>query len=177
MGSAIQKTYAIIVMGVSGCGKSTVGQALAIALGCEFLDADDFHPANNKAKMKAGIALTDDDRAPWLQMLNEQLRTRVEQARSVVLACSALKHRYRHVLGANLPTAQFIHLTGTQAEIEQRLSHRTHEYMPASLLASQFAALEPPTEALQIPVAWTLEAQVSFARNAILGDNSRFVGV
>jgi gluconokinase len=168
---------AIIILGVSGCGKSTVGAALARELRCDFLDADDFHPAANKEKMRAGLALDDDDRAPWLATLNAALRFAVAENRSVVLACSALKERYRVKLRENVPTAQFVHLVGTQDEIAARLAARNHEYMPATLLASQFAALEKPTDAIDVPVAWSVEEQVAFAKKRILSHNHGLVGV
>jgi gluconokinase len=167
----MNRPRAIIVMGVSGCGKSTVGAALARELGCHFLDADDFHPAANKEKMRAGVPLTDDDRAPWLATLNQALRSAVAENKSVALACSALKARYRDALREKVPTAQLVYLTGSQDEIAARLAKRNHEYMPANLLASQFAALEPPADAIEIPVAWPLEKQVAFAKNAILSHN------
>ncbi len=158
-------------MGVSGCGKSTVGRALAVALDADFLDADDFHPSANKEKMRAGIALTDDDRAPWLSLLNKKLLAYRSSGRSVVLACSALKARYRDALQANLPSLQFVHLTGTYAEFAARLAARNHEYMPATLLKSQLETLEPAVDALRIPIAWPVEKQVAFAANSILSHN------
>jgi gluconokinase len=167
-------TKLVVVMGVSGCGKSTVGRALAETLNAVFLDADDFHPDSNKQKMRAGLALTDDDRRPWLALLNEKLREFEATNESAVLACSALKAAHREALRTNIPQLIFVHLTGTHDEIAARLAKRNHEYMPASLLKSQFEALEPPTDALQIPVAWSLEKQVAFAANSILSHNSKF---
>ncbi len=152
----------VVVMGVAGCGKSTVGQALAEKLACAFLDADDFHPTANKEKMRAGIALNDDDRAPWLETLNAALRERASSGASVVLACSALKARYRDALRRGIPHVAFVHLVGTPAEIAARLAHRSHEYMSPALLASQFAALEPPTpgEAIEVSIEHTVDEQV-----------------
>lgn len=135
-------------MGVTGCGKSTVGALLARALGAEFLDADDFHPPANVAKMSAGVPLDDEDRAPWLARLNAELRARPH----VVLACSALKSAYRSALGAGLD-CRFVHLRGSPELIRARLAERRHRYMPASLLDSQFAALEPPAGAIEVDVA------------------------
>jgi gluconokinase len=168
------QVFTIIVMGVSGCGKSTVGAALAEKLGAVFLDADDFHPAANKAKMRAGLALNDDDRAPWLANLNARLREHCAAGISTVLACSALKQHYRDALRAGLSSYTFVHLFGSFDMLSSRLAARNHEYMPATLLKSQLETLEPPTDALQIPVEWTLEAQVAFAANAILSHNSQF---
>jgi gluconokinase len=138
----------VVVMGVAGCGKSTVGALLAERLRAEFLDADDFHPPENVAKMAAGTPLTDEDRAPWLERLNTELRRR----KHVVLACSALKASYRRKLGHGV-ACRFVHLRGTPELIGSRLAARRHRYMPATLLASQFAALEPPADAVEIDVA------------------------
>jgi gluconokinase len=165
-------TTLIVVMGVSGCGKSTVGRALATTLNAVFIDADDFHPESNKEKMRAGLGLTDQDRDPWLALLNEKLLIFQASKQPVVLACSALKERYRNALRKNVPALKFIHLTGTHDELAARLAARNHEYMPASLLKSQLETLEPPADALQIPVAWSLEKQVAFAANSILSHNT-----
>jgi gluconokinase len=138
----------IVVMGVAGSGKSTVGALLAQKLGFEFLDADEHHPPENVEKMAAGIALDDQDRWPWLQRLNAELHRRED----VVLACSALKESYRARLGDGLRCC-FVHLRGSPELIGARLAARQHRYMPASLLASQFAALEPPAHAIDVDVA------------------------
>ena len=145
-------------MGVSGSGKSTLGAALAARLGCEFLDGDDFHPPQNVARMSAGKPLEDADRAPWLARLNAELREREARGASAVLACSALKRSYRASLLHALGSARLVHLEGSRALIESRLAVRAHRYMPASLLASQFATLEPPQPgdgALRIDVSAT----------------------
>jgi len=151
-----------IVMGVSGVGKTTIGTALAAALGWQFLDADDFHPAANVAKMRAGIALQDEDRWPWLDALNEKLRAAEGRGESVVLACSALKARYRDRLTAGLARYRIVYLHGAFELIESRLRARRHKYMPASLLESQFATLEPPSDAVAVDVA--MEASEAVAR-------------
>lgn len=132
----------LVVMGVSGCGKSTVGAGLAAALGGPFLDGDDLHPPANLAKMAAGLALDDSDRAPWLMRVAEVLR---ETAPPVVIACSALRRRYRDAIraAAGVPV-RFVHLAGSRAVIAARLAGRQGHFMPAALLDSQFAALEPP---------------------------------
>jgi gluconokinase len=135
-------------MGVSGCGKSTVGALLAQKLGVEFLDADEYHPPENVAKMAAGMALNDEDRRPWLERLNAELRRRED----VVLACSALKASYRDIL-AQGAHCRFVHLRGSIELIHARLAERRHRYMPASLLESQFATLEPPAHAIVVDVA------------------------
>ena len=136
-------------MGVSGCGKSTVGQLLAARLGCPFLDADEFHPPQNVAKMAAGTPLTDADRQPWLELLNGKLRG----LGNAVLACSALKESYRKILAQGLGDCRFVHLRGSIELIRARLAERKHRYMPASLLESQLATLEPPVGALAVDIA------------------------
>lgn len=141
-----------IVMGVSGCGKTTIASQLASRCGGVFLDADDFHPPENKAKMAAGIPLTDEDRAPWLETLNHTLRDAVESPTPTFLACSALRQRYRDVLARDLPTLQFIYLAGTKDEIRTRMEARAGHFMPPALLDSQFATLEEPTDALRVSI-------------------------
>lgn len=139
----------LVVMGVSGCGKSTVGSLLGERLGVPFFDGDDFHPPTNKAKMASGTPLDDTDRAPWLAEIGAALATPDEETGSRIIACSALKRRYRDVLRSFAPDLVFVHLSGDASTISGRLSSRAHEYMPGSLLASQLAALEPlgPEEA------------------------------
>lgn len=153
-------------MGVSGSGKSTVGTALAASLGWRFLDADDFHPPANVAKMAAGTPLTDDDRWPWLDRLVAQMREVLAEGRSAVLACSALKSAYRERL-AQAGDVRFIHLEGDAPTIAARLASRQHQYMPATLLASQFATLEPPAGALAVDIRLPVDAQVSFIRREL----------
>lgn len=133
----------LVVMGVSGCGKSTVGSLLGERLGVLFFDGDDFHPAVNKAKMAGGVPLNDEDRAPWLAEIGAALANPPGGAASCIIACSALKRSYRDLLRSFAPDTVFIHLAGDAATISDRLSSREHEYMPGSLLASQLATLEP----------------------------------
>jgi gluconokinase len=149
----------LVMMGVCGCGKSTVGEAVAAALGWRFLDADDFHPPANVAKMAAGTPLADEDRWPWLDRIAAELRDILAQGGHAVLACSALKQAYRDRL-ARAGDVRFVHLAGDYATIAARLASRQHRYMPATLLDSQFAALEPPADALVVDVAAPVEAQV-----------------
>jgi gluconokinase len=144
---------AIVLMGVAGCGKTTVGLLLAERLGWRFLDADDFHSPANVEKMRSGQPLTDDDRWPWLDRLNGLLR----ENGSAILACSALKQRYRDRIAAGVDDVRWVHLTGSFELIGSRLAARKGHYMPASLLASQFNTLEPPDDALAIDVADTPE--------------------
>jgi len=127
----------IVVMGVSGCGKSTVGQLLADQFGARFIDGDDLHPAANKAKMAAGTPLNDDDRWPWLALVGQTLAEG-----DTVVACSALKRVYRERILAAAPNTKFVHLAGSREVLEQRLGARSGHFMPASLLDSQLATLE-----------------------------------
>jgi gluconokinase len=133
----------IVVMGVSGSGKSTVGAALAQRLRVPFADADDFHPQSNIDKMSAGQALTDEDRHPWLEAIGDWL---AEHPDGGVMSCSALKHRYRDQLRKHCPRTEFLHLAGTTDVIGRRQASRPGHFMPASLLASQFETLEPLAE-------------------------------
>jgi gluconokinase len=146
-----------VVMGVSGAGKTTVGEALARELGWRFIDADDFHPEANVTKMAAGEPLDDADRWPWLDRLNAILK-REENA---VLACSALKERYRRRLAEGIARIEWVHLKGDLKLIRSRLGERRHRYMPASLLESQFAALEPPGNAITVDVSADVAACVA----------------
>ncbi len=131
-----------VVMGVSGCGKSTVGQALATALGVPFIEGDRYHPPANVAKMSAGMALNDADRADWLLALQAEVRGARERNAGVVVSCSALKRRYRDVLRAADPALRFAHLNGSRELISARVNARTNHYMPPSLLDSQLRDLE-----------------------------------
>jgi gluconokinase len=134
----------LVVMGVSGCGKSTVGALLAQALGLDFVEGDDFHPPRNVALMAAGTPLTDADRQGWLQTLAAQLQAAQAQGRGLVLSCSALRRAYRDVLRAPVPGLLFVHLDVDAELLATRVAARAHRYMPASLLASQLATLEAP---------------------------------
>jgi gluconokinase len=146
----------IVVFGVSGSGKTAVGEALAKRLGWAFEDADDWHPAANVEKMHSGKPLTDEDREPWLQALNRSIQGWTSEGHDVILACSALKLHYRQELRAGIPAAQirFVYLRGAYQEIDQRLRLRTGHFMPESLLKSQFADLEEPqpSEALIVEI-------------------------
>jgi gluconokinase len=155
----------VVLMGVCGCGKTTVGKALAAALGCRFLDADDFHPPANVAKMASGEPLTDDDRWPWLDCIAAELRQILARGEHAVLACSALKEAYRTRL-KRAGDVRIVYLKGDFATIQARLAVRKHEYMPASLLPSQFAALEEPAEALVVDIREPVAAQVLYIREA-----------
>jgi gluconokinase len=145
----------IVLMGVSGAGKTTVGRLLAAALGAEFAEGDAYHPPANVEKMRRGIPLEDADRWPWLQTLAAQIDRWLAAGKTVVLACSALKQSYRDVLAQGRPGVRFVHLEGEKALIRGRLDARRGHYMPAALLDSQFAALEPPGDAITVDVAGT----------------------
>jgi len=143
----------VVLMGVSGSGKTTVGTLLAERAHCVFADADDYHPPANKAKMAAGIPLNDDDRQPWLEVLNELMRGWFERGEGGVLACSALKQKYRATLMSGMPegAVTFVWLDGSRELIAERLATRHHEYVAgASLLDSQLATLEPPVDAVRV---------------------------
>jgi gluconokinase len=162
----------VVVMGVAGSGKTTVGTALAEALGWPFRDADDYHPPENVAKMSAGIPLRDEDRWPWLARVASEMRRVAGQEGNAVLACSALKQAYRDRL-ATAGDVRFVHLAGDYDTIASRLAQRHHKYMPATLLGSQFATLEPPADALEIDIRDSVEGQVAKIRAALLASAER----
>jgi carbohydrate kinase (thermoresistant glucokinase family) len=147
----------VLVMGVAGVGKTTIGEALARAIGARFIDADDYHPPENVAKMKAGVPLGDEDRRPWLDRLNEELK----KEQRAVLACSALKESYRRRLAEGVKDFKVVYLHGSAQLIRERMKTRKHRYMPAALLDSQLATLEPPLGAIAIDVAAPLEHSVA----------------
>lgn len=156
----------IVIMGVTGSGKTTVGERLARDLGWEFLDADDFHPAANKAKMHAGIPLTDEDRWPWLSALHDALARALAEGRGAVLACSALRSSYRDVLSDRLEGVRFVLLEGDRALLQARLGNRPGHFMNPALLDSQIATLERPADALTVNIAELVEEQVASIRGA-----------
>ncbi len=133
----------IVVMGVCGCGKSSVGRRLAEHVGCEMIEGDAFHPPANRAKMTAGTPLTDDDRWPWLDSLAHEMRLRHEAGQSAIVACSALKVAYRDRLRGSGTDPVFVHLTGNPETIRARMAARVDHFMPPGLLDSQLATLEP----------------------------------
>jgi len=135
----------VVVMGVSGCGKSSVGQAIAQRTGWTFIEGDDLHPAANQEKMASGVPLDDDDRWPWLDIIADAARAIEAQGNSAVIACSALKRIYRDRLSQAGDTVKFIHLTGDRDTIRARMQARPDHFMPPALLESQLATLEPPT--------------------------------
>ena len=145
----------IVIMGVCGCGKSTVAKMLADRIGWRFLDADDYHPPANRSKLEAGIALTDQDRWPWIEKLAKML----EQEPHTVLACSALRHIYRVKLQAFV-AIDFVLLNGSYQLISERLKSRTGHFMNPQLLSSQFEALEVPSDALALDISHPAEQLV-----------------
>ena len=148
-------------MGVSGSGKSTVAKGLVRRLGWDFVEGDDLHPAANRAKMAAGVPLTDDDRRPWLETVAEWIHGQIEAGRSGIVTCSALRRRYRDVLRTDATV--FVHLHGSRELLAERMGARKDHFMPSSLLESQLATLEPlrPDEpGLVVDIGPTTEAQV-----------------
>ncbi len=170
------QTRAVIIMGVSGSGKSTVGSALALHLGWDFKDADDFHPPHNLNKMARGEALSDIDRQPWLHQLHQLLQAYQTQQKGLVLACSALKTSYRDILVGSLEGIQVVFLQGSPELIAQRIAQRQH-FMPLSLLESQLATLEPPQNALVVDIALPLERIVLQIVNTIISSSSSAVNL
>jgi gluconokinase len=153
----------VVLMGVSGSGKTKIGRALAASLGWPFYDADDLHPPANVAKMSAGIPLTDDDRWPWLDRIVDELARAGANGGSAVLACSAPRQVYRDRLG-RAGDVRFVYLKGDLETIATRLATRSHKYMPASLLPSQFATLEEPADALVIDIRADVAAKIAAIR-------------
>src|SRR5208282_1351964 len=149
----------VVLMGVSGVGKTTIGKLLAVRTGWRFEDADDYHPEQNRRKMAAGIPLTDADREPWLKVLHERMVQHRQKGESVILACSALKQQYRDLLadGFAKNEMRFAYLYGPTALIEERIKSRHHPYMNPGLLNSQLATLEVPSDAWSISVAGSPE--------------------
>lgn len=143
----------LILMGVTGAGKSTVGDLLARKIGWRFYDADDLHPATNKEKMSRGIPLTDEDRLPWLNAMRAVIEKCLSKGTDAVIACSALRQAYRDVLLVDPAKVRFVYLKGSKALIEHRLARRTSHFMNKALLQSQFDTLEEPVDAIAVDVS------------------------
>ncbi len=154
---ASEMPCAVVVMGVSGSGKSTIGEALAARLGWRFEDGDRFHPPSNVAKMSAGQPLTDEDRRPWLQAIADEIDRVCMAGEHAVIACSALKRSYREILVHGRSDVRIVHLDGAEELIAGRLASRKGHFMPPGLLASQFRTLEPPA-ADEHPVTVSIDA-------------------
>ena len=156
-----------VVMGVSGSGKSTVGQALAQRLNCPFYDGDDFHPEANVAKMSQGIPLNDADREPWLARLADLIRAHLVKGETAVIACSALKEKYRQQLRRDESNVLFVYLKGSFDLIWQRMQQREGHYMKAEMLQSQFDALEEPDRDTAVVV--DIDQEIATIISEILG--------
>jgi gluconokinase len=156
-------------MGVSGSGKTAVGTRLAEKLKYEFLDADNFHPPANIEKMKHGIPLTDEDRFPWLKNLHRELGSRLNQGKSAILACSALKETYRQILGEDLAQVRFVYLHVDKEVLAERLQKRAGHFFPRELLDSQLATLETPHDALVVEENRPLDEVVDSIVKAVTG--------
>jgi len=156
----------VVLMGVTGSGKTTVGKALAANLGWKYLDADEFHPATNVAKMHAGVPLDDADRQPWLETLAHLIGANIQVRDSAVLACSALKQTYRDKLSISAEV-RFVYLKGDRETIAERLRARRDHYMNPNLLDSQFETLEEPTDALEINVTLPIDVIIQRIRTAL----------
>ncbi len=157
----------IVLMGVSGVGKTTVGRRLAADLGWPFYDGDDFHPPENVDKMEHGLPLTDADRAPWLDRLRSLIERHLTRDESAVLACSALKATYRERLKQGDAAVRFVYLAADVDLIRDRMTGRPGHYMPVDLLESQFEALEEPADALTVAAAAPVEAIVERIRSGL----------
>lgn len=158
----------IIVMGVSGSGKSTIGSQLARRLGWDFHDGDSFHPPENVAKMKQGQPLNDEDRQPWLQAIQQFMRKTEAQGGHAVVACSALRDSYRSRLLQDEPWVAFVWLDGSRELLEERMRGRTDHFMPVSLLESQLNTLEPPQKALRVDISSPPEEVVETIYNTLI---------
>ncbi len=163
----------IVVMGVSGAGKSTLARALSDALNLQFMDGDDYHPPSNVEKMRNGQPLTDEDRAGWLStlrtLLDEADKRQAPQWQGAVLACSALKHRYREALGVDPVRRPLVYIDVSSTVAHQRVARRQSHYMPATLVDSQFDALEVPTDAIVVSYEWKLTQSTAHVVQALQG--------
>lgn len=146
-----------VIIGPMGCGKTTIGQVLATRLSWQFYDADDFHPEANKKKMAQGVPLEDSDREPWLNILHQIIQEHLTDGRSMILACSALKKKYRRMLGIDQQQVFSIFLKGSYSLLEERIAGRSHQFMARDLLQSQLDTLEEPDSGLTVDIAGTPE--------------------
>lgn len=142
----------VVIMGVSGCGKTTVGSLLAKQLGWAYHEGDAFHTAENIDKMSKGVSLDDDDRGPWLAAIKEAIDKCVDEASDAVIACSALRRKYRRTLSADIVDIRFVYLKGNFESIRERMKSRDRHYMKANMLESQFSSLEEPEDAIEIDI-------------------------
>lgn len=152
----------LVIMGVTGAGKSTIGHLLSDTTGWPFADGDDYHPEANKQKMHSGIPLTDEDRIPWLTRLHELLAGWDQEGKSGILACSALKESYRQLLSSGIRDLHFVLLEAPLDVLEERLQARTHHFMNPELLASQISTLEVPSHALHVSMTGDPKEAVNY---------------
>jgi len=165
MGAA---SMVVVLMGVSGSGKTTVGKVLAQQLGWSFVDADDYHPAANIEKMRRGMPLTDGDRRPWLNALRLRVDAACSRGENMILACSALKHAYQDYLERDEPgCVHYVHLKGSEDLIRERLAARKGHFMNPALLHSQFEIMEPPAEAIEVDITPSPEAIATEIRDRL----------
>ena len=148
-----EKTVVLVLMGPMGCGKTTIGKMLSERLVRPFHDGDDYHPPENVTKMRAGIALDDSDRFPWLKRLHDEIQLWLQQGQSAILACSALKKTYRDALGIDQKSVISVYLKGSYELIQERINRRRHRYMPDQLLRSQFDTLEEPRGGITVDIS------------------------
>lgn len=160
-------SYLILLMGVAGSGKSTIGRQLASELGWPYHEADDFHSDANKAKMAQGIPLNDTDRTPWLAAIRAAMESAIARGQSAVFTCSALKETYRHILCDGLPQTRLIFLSGSRDLLLSRLQGRSGHYMKPAMLESQLAALEPPAGAMFLDISEPPEKLVASIRRQL----------
>jgi gluconokinase len=157
----------VVLMGPAGAGKTTVGRALAEVIRWRFYDADDFHDAVSIERMRAGVALTDEERAPWLARIHDAMVDISRRGGNAVLACSALKRKYRETLQAGIPEVRWVYLQGDAALLRARLAHRTNHFAGPALVDTQLTDLEPPANALVLDARRPVEALVAEIRAAI----------
>jgi gluconokinase len=157
----------VVVMGVSGAGKTTVGKLLAVALGFDFLDADELHSRQNVEKMARGVPLTDADRAGWLELVRNRVEAYLKEGREAVVACSALREDYRDYLRVDSQAVQFVYLKGEYPMLKKRLDQRRHHFMPPELLVSQLDTLEEPNDALTVGIDQPPEQLVKEIRRGL----------
>ncbi len=157
----------ILLMGVAGSGKTTIGRLLASELDWPYFEADDFHPAINKEKMSRGIPLNDEDRAPWLAAIRARIDECLATGQSAVFTCSALKEKYRQILMGNIPAVKLVYLAADLATIQARVSQREAHFMKADMVQSQFAALEVPADALTLDTRNSPESIVAKIKQAL----------
>jgi carbohydrate kinase (thermoresistant glucokinase family) len=157
----------LILMGPMGCGKTAIGKILAAKLGWPFYDGDDFHPEKNVEKMRAGFALTDEDRKLWLEKLHANIRHWLRDRQNTILACSALKQAYREILGVDQNTVRTVYLKGSYELLRKRIEERQHPYMDKNLLRSQLDTLEEPKDGLTVDISATPETIVRIIINRL----------